>query len=523
MKKIVILLLVFVFALSLRLWNLNKMGRTWDESAYVEVGYQFVQLIEKGDIGNKFFYQWTDEPPLARYVYGIFGSFDTKTVQGKTVFNYDYTYARLASATMSSIAVVIVALIGWEFISYSVGVFSAIIFAMLPFFLGLSQTATLESPLVLTFTAAVYSFLRFIKKTTYKNAILVGLFLGLAVLTKFTNVLLVPLFIAIYIAWKLSNPKGKTKSLIKKIAIIFFVSLATFFAFWPMILFKPFETIVSVYHLRASLGMYPDIEVFFGRLMHLPVFYFFVMFLITTPLLILVLFFVGSKRISDYCIKTDVIKRAKLTGFKSEKWFLYSLLIWFCLPFIQSFYNFRHHGVRFIIEIYAPLSIIAAIGFDHLASRFTQKTIMKFVLFIPILLYLFVTLAKITPYYLDYYNGVVGGTKTVYEEGMFELGWWGQGMKEVGNYLQKNAKPQSRIGLFISPLKNFPPLKNQQLIFIDPNKGVYNPKIKYDYVVVNYYHVLREGFDDSQIKVDYKLVDEVKADGGVLISIYAKK
>src|ERR1035437_4406698 len=109
MKKIVILLLIFGFALFLRLWNLNQMGRTWDESDYVAVGYQFGQLIEKGDIGNKFFYQWTDEPPLARYVYGIFGSFDTKTVQGKTVFNYDYTYARLASVIMSSVAVVFLA------------------------------------------------------------------------------------------------------------------------------------------------------------------------------------------------------------------------------------------------------------------------------------------------------------------------------------------------------------------------------------------------------------------------------
>ena len=41
-------------------------------------------------------------------------------------------------------------------------------------------------------------------------------------------------------------------------------------------------------------------------------------------------------------------------------------------------------------------------------------------------------------------------------------------MKEAGNYLQKNAKPQSKIGLFISPLQVFPVLKDQKLIFIDP-------------------------------------------------------
>jgi len=498
------------------------MGRTWDESAYVEVGYQFVQLIEKGDIGNKLFYQWTDEPPLARYVYGIFGSFNTKTIQGKTVFNYDYTYARFASVIMSSMAVVLVGFIGLEFISYSAGIFSAVIFAMLPFFLGLSQLATLEGPLMLTFTAAVYSFLRFIKKMTYKNAFLVGVFLGLAVLTKFTNALLIPLFVLIYVVWKWSNSKEKTKFLVKKILVIISTSLVTFFVFWPMALLKPFETISSVYSLRAGLGKYPDIEIFFGRLMHLPVFYFFVMFLITTPLLILVLFLVGSKRISDYCT-TDVIKKAKLTSFKSEKWFLYGLIIWFCVPFIQSFYNFRHHGVRFIIEIYAPLSIIAAIGFEALVERITKRTIYKYILFLLVILYMFVILFKITPYYLDYYNEVVGGTKNVYDEKLFELGWWGQGMREAGYYLQSHAKKNSTIALFISPPHVFPMIKNQKLIFIDPNKGIYNSKIKYDYIVVNYFHVLREGFDDSQIKLDYKLIYSVKADGASIVDVYEKK
>ena len=373
-KKIITLILIFIFALSLRVWNLNQMGRTWDESAYVDVGYKFVQLIEKGDLGNKFFNQWVDEPPLARYIYGIAESQGAKTVQGKTVFNYDYTYARLASALMSSVAVILIVLIGWEFVSYSVGIFSAIIFAMLPFFLGLSQLATLESPLVLTFTAAVYSFLKFIKNQSYKNAIIVGLFLGLAVLTKYTNALLVPLFVVIYIVWKFSNPKGKINLLIRKIVLMIATSMVVFFIFWPMALINFSSTVVSTYNLRSGLGKYPDIEIFFGRLMHLPVFYFFVMFLITTPLVILMLFFIGSKYISDYCTKTDVIQRAKKDGFIAQKWFLYALLIWFCLPFIQSFYNFRHHGVRFIIEIYAPFSIIAAIGFDYVVRKFTNTS-----------------------------------------------------------------------------------------------------------------------------------------------------
>lgn len=523
-KKILIILCIFAFSVILRLWNLNAMGRTWDENAYGEIGYKFIQLIEKGDIRNSFFYTWTDEPPLGRYIYGIFGSFDAKTEQGKTIFPYDITATRLASVVFSSMSIALVTLMCIEFITIFVGLIAGIILAMLPFFLGLSQLATLESILFFFFTLSVYLYLRLLKKPSKKNVFFAGVALGLSVLSKYTNVLDVPVILAAY--WLFINYSKQIVDkvdLFKKTVYVFIVGALTFIILWPMPWFNLSYVISYNFNWRILGNLHPDIEVFFGKLMHLPVFYYFVFFLITAPLLIILLFFAGSKYISDYGTKKDVIKKAKLEGFVSQKWFLYFLIAWFCIPFIQSFYNFRHHGIRFIIEIYAPFSIIAAIGFDRLAARFTQKTIIKFVLFLPILLYLFITLVKITPYYLDYYNGVVGGTKTVYEKRLFELGWWGQGMKEAGNYLQKNAKPQSRIGLFISPPQVFPPLKNLKLIFIDPNKGVYNPKIKYDYIVVNYFHVLREGFNDSGIKADYKLIYTVKADGGVLVSIYAKK
>ena len=211
-KKIFIIVCIFLFSVILRLWNLNQMGRTWDESAYVEVGYNFIQLLEKGDVNNNYFYLWSDEPPLARYVYGIFGSFDQTPAHGQAIFNYDYTFARFASVLMSSLTVVLTVLICWEFISIPVGFFAGIILSMLPFFLGLSQLATLESPLILTFTAATYSFIRFLRSRSYKNAVITGLLLGMAMLVKYTNVLLIVLFAAIYLAWIKVNYKEKFES-----------------------------------------------------------------------------------------------------------------------------------------------------------------------------------------------------------------------------------------------------------------------------------------------------------------------
>jgi hypothetical protein len=206
-----------------------------------------------------------------------------------------------------------------------------------------------------------------------------------------------------------------------------------------------------------------------------------------------------------------------------KKWVPYTFIIWFLFPFAQSFYPWRVHGVRYIIEIYAPLSIIAGAGLAYVVEKLKGGVRLRIFSIVLVATYMCLIILQIKPYYLDYFNELVGGTRGVYNHGYFELGWWGQGLREAGYYLQDNAKKNSSIALFISPLHVFPPINNQKLIFIDPNKGVYNNQVKYDYVVVNYFHVLREGFDDSKIKQDYKLIHQVKVDGAPLVDIYSKK
>ena len=74
--KIIIIILIFIFSISLRLLTLNQIGRTWDESYYVEQGYRLVELTKKGDFGNSLFITGYDHPPLVKYLYGITAHFD---------------------------------------------------------------------------------------------------------------------------------------------------------------------------------------------------------------------------------------------------------------------------------------------------------------------------------------------------------------------------------------------------------------------------------------------------------------
>ena len=530
---------IFIFAIFLRLWNLNQMGRTWDEEFYVERAYTYIDLIKKGDFTNSYWYrnEASGFPPVSKYLYGITSILDIQNFDsnGKAIFNYDYTYARLLSVLFSCGSVILVVLLGWKFISPTVGVISGIILAMLPIFMGFSQLATLESLIVFFFTATIFSFLNFLTRFSIRNILFTGFLLGLALGIKYTNILLVPLMIWIFFIFYFHNIKNKDlfKKYIYSIIAIFAVALITFFVIWPMPWFHLNEVIAFNKNLRYSPYSVP--EVFFGKLILIPKVYYFVYFLITTPLGILILFLLGLKSISNRNLLNITKSKFKITKFiyeffffiynKTSKknklitrnaWVLYALVAWFIFPFIQSIYNYKQHGIRYIIEIYAPLALITAVGFEYLVCSLPKFKYIRLILTFTLITYLLIVIVHISPYYLDYFNIFVGGAKNVYEKRMFQLGSWGQGVREAAYYVKKNAVAGSTIGIAISPSHVMPPLPQMRV-------EKYNPKGQYNYVIVNLYNVLREGFDDSKIKKEYDLIFTVKADGAELVYVYQYK
>ena len=511
--KVVILILIFLFTISLRLATLNQIGRTWDEFQYVEQGYKLIELIKKGDLGNSFFYTSYDHPPLVKYLYGITAHFDVekKLANGDPVFKYDYTFSRVLSASIFTVGVLITVLIGWKVFSPTIGVISGIILSMLPFSLGLSQLVTTESLKILTYPLTIYSYLFLMKgKITKISIVLAGITTGIALQAKQTNfLLLILLGIILFIQYKKLNESNKKRFLQKGVGIfltVCLIAILVFITLWPQLIFH----IKDVWEINQRLWQpqfSPKIwqitlappEVFFGRLILAPIFYYFVYFFISIPVFILTLFFLGLKKI-----------------FKNGGIYSFAIILWFLLPFSLSFYSWRQHGLRYIIEIYPAIALIAALGFDFLVSKITKSELKKFSYFVPIFIYLFIVLWQIKPYYLDYFNELVGGVNNVYEKKLFQIGWWGQGIKEAGYYIKNTAPRGSMIGIALAPPHVFPNLK-------DYKTSIFTQEKKYDYVIVNDYAVLRYNFNDNFIKRDYKLTYVVTADRAVLVSIYRSK
>ena len=512
MNKRLIILFIFLFSLSLRLWNINEMGRTWDEAEYTEQGYRMVELLKKGDFNNSYFYTTYDHPPLVKYLYGIAAHFDVEKYlsNGEVILKYDLTYSRILSAILFSLGVSIVVLIGWKIFSQTVGIFSGIILAMLPFSLGLSQLVTTESLKIFIYPLTIYAYILLLEKFSWKKVLISGIITGVALQAKQSNFLLIPMlgliFFIQYFKLKTKEKIIFAKTRIKAIIAISLIGVCVFVLIWPQILFH-FKEVYAIHNDTWSVRFSPKIwqitlsppEIFFGRLMLAPIFYYIIYFFITIPVLILFLFFAGVRQV-----------------FEKKSIYLFSILLWFLLPFSLSIYSWRQHGLRYIIEIYPALAIISAIGFETLTKKLARGQLYRFLLFLPIVAYLFISLWFIKPYYLDYFNELVGGVNTVYRYNFFQTGWWGQGLREAGLYLKNKAAVGSKIGLAISPKHTMPRLDGLDYSDWSVDK-------KYDYVVVNNYHIIRDGFSAAEIKKNYTPIYFVKADKAILVTVYKLK
>ncbi len=510
MKLFLIALCVFLFALTIRLWNLNMMGRVWDEQSLLEKGYILTELIKKGDFSNSFWYKdGADHPPFAFYFFGVASYADlikydpnalsafSPNSKGAPVFHYDVTYGRLVSVVVSSLAVLLVFLIGARYFSTFIGIVSSIILAIMPHFLGYSQLVELESWVMLSFTACVFCYLLYLETGKKFFLIFTGILTGLAIEIKQPNILLVIFYVTTFYAWK-KITKKKTITLSHFVILGIITLLASFIVYpMPWLHLPAYINYTSETWLKNN-GLIP--ELIFGRLMGARWFYYIIAFFVTTPLIILLLTFLG--------IKVSLQKK--------KNWIYSAVLIWFIVPFLMSFFHIRQHMVRYIIEFYAPLALLSAMGFEYLIKFFTKNKYIKYFMIVPLFAYLLFILLKITPYYFDYYNELVGGAKTVYDKHLFFLGWWGEGLKAPGMYIARRASKNASIGLALNPGNTL--YKSGNLRY-----ETFTPHHKYEFVVLNAYAVTRIGFDENVLKKDYKIVYTEKADGADLVYVYKHK
>src|SRR3989338_5783640 len=101
-----------------------------------------------------------------------------------------------------------------------------------------------------------------------------------------------------------------------------------------------------------------------------------------------------------------------------------------------------------------------------MSKKFAEYGFQLLYLLIPT--YLVFSLLTISPYYLSYFNSLLGGTSGVYQNKTFELGWWGEGQREAVKYLTTVAKSGQTVGIYVVPKYLIPNVEGLIFVFYEP-------------------------------------------------------
>ncbi len=400
---------LFVATVGVRCWDLNGAGETSDEWAYAGAGRIYVSNMAHGYFQSLYWNTNEEHPPIGKYVYGV-----VSHLAGTD----SYTPLRFASAVMAGFTVLLTFMFGTRFIGGWVGFFAGLILVFLPPFIAHGKVAALDAPSVLLFTLGVYLFARAITAEGHQNKwyLAAGLVACLAFATKFSNATLFIFMMVLHFAheWRNIRRRGILELPIS-LYILPALPMIVLLIVWPWLWREPFGQLVTT----LQHWDYPIQEWFLGHYRQPPWYYFPVTFVATTPAVLLVgfgaFFYTAWKRRSF----TNLI-----------------VLLWFLTPFLWTISVLKQDGIRYIYNMYPPLALMIAIGADVFIRRVSWRPFAA----IGTAVYLAVQCWTVHPYYLDYYSELVGGTGTVYDKSLFEVGWWGEGMDKAYEFVNEEAE-----------------------------------------------------------------------------------
>lgn len=414
---------VLVFALGVRLIDLGGAGQTWDENTNWSAGRNYVTNILSLDFSQAS-WRWNYEhPPVMKYLAGLGAQWSD-----------GYGPARALSALVMAMTCALLVPIGRRLFSLRVGVLAGAIAALTPHLIAHGKIVGHEAPSALWWTLAVLLCLRAYDelgepddRASRRRLLLrfagIGAVLGLAVFSRFSNLLLAPLIGAILLS--VAPPRWRARTVGYGLAVLPVVAVAVGVALWPRLWSNPLGHLAESWDkLKRPHGTEP----FLGTITNTPPRYYFAAYLGATAPLGLLL---GA---------AAWLGRA---GVRRERGSLV-LALWLLVPLAILLSPVRQDGVRYIMPSVVALSLAAAAGLDFGVARLRSKRAFPIAAGI-VVAYLGVTAARVHPYYLDYYGEHTGGPARVAAHHSFEIAWWGEGLEDAIDYVNRHAAPGDRV------------------------------------------------------------------------------
>jgi 4-amino-4-deoxy-L-arabinose transferase-like glycosyltransferase len=495
--EVFLVLALFILALLLRVLNLNTFI-TWDEPAWTYRSIKFLTALWRMDFGGTFLVGHPGVLTLWSGATGIsiqrllgFGSAadfawlsrlptldprDTEALRKLAPF---LPAARLPMAVLNAACVVSVYLLARRLFDAKAALLAALFLAFDPFHLALSRVLHIDAlaadfmilsllSLLVHFTehrspelvregppTALVSRQETLNKLRSPNRpclylLLSGAFTALAVLSKSYALFLAPFSALLLAAAYLDKERDLRQAippLLRSFAIWCLAAALVFFLLWPAVWVDPLGTVQGMLGTAFGFAATPGrtSEFFLGKAVADPGLWFYPVALAfrTTPLVLLGL---------------AVALPLLFVGRKTQKGNLVAILAYACLFIILITLGAKKFD-RYMLPVILALDIVAAWGTIRLGEltnwylRRHSKDHRHWTLDIGywifsglwILLFLFQTIHIFSyhPYYLAYYNPLLGGLSRAVQ--VLPVGW-GEGMDLAARYLnQKEDAPDLRV------------------------------------------------------------------------------
>lgn len=432
-------------------WAWDGPGVTFDEGFNAEMGAYLVESNLRAGLGaihpatqleihSSPAYN-PDHPPLGRLAMGITNAV-LQRISPQPDRLYVLTYARAASALEFGLLLGLISLFcqrHWGTIAANA---APLCLLLTPRVFGHAHLASLETAMNLTWTLAVLGLAErwaHRERLRWFHGIIPGLLVGLALLTKMQAVFLQPIFLI----WSLSTWRWRAipaqLTVMATAAILFFVAWPWLWSdpvgHWQQYFARSTERITLYCHYLGT--RYADKAV--------PWHYPFVMFLITTPVVTLVLSGLGvTAKSADQPQRR--IKRLVIIAT------LFPLVV-FAIPKVSVY-----DGERLFLVVWPLAAVLAGIGAQHLAQLTFQPSatvawrgrLKRWAVACGLLIGFaspIVSMVPLHPCQLSYYNELVGGLRGADALG-FEPTYWGDAVTPafLDATLQK-LPPKARLGI----------------------------------------------------------------------------
>jgi hypothetical protein len=520
--------------------RITEESATFDEPAHLPAGYSYLLT---GD-----FRMNPEHPPLTKMVAAIPLLFmklkhpaQMQSWQGKDSFAFgqEFLYKSgqdadkiifLGRIPMILLSVLLGLLVfSWskELFGFKAGVLALFLYSFCPNILAHSSLVTPDIGVCLFMTFSFYSLWRYLKKPSAFKLVLTAVALGLALISKFNAIILLPTYAILILIY---GPKKRFSQSLVILCLIFFIA---FFIVWAGYGFQTGKILEqngehnTFYRLVKDLPR-PLQERGFslcGRLV-LPFPYYFKglsWMVYSKDIEKHQSFFYGKHffgnslygLLSAFLIKTPIpflifllmalwaAVRSKSIFGLNQAFILYlPLLIFILTPLISPALQ-----IKYILPVYPLMCICISQLMNFSFSRLSSWRL----IFVGLCLWYLIASINIYPHYLAYFNELIGGPKNGYKYLVDSNLDWGQDLKLLKKYLDKNNIKEIKLGYFgtASPdyykisytrLEPFKPASGWIAVSATFLQGAHTAKGGYDWLK-NYDPVLKIGYSIFLYKV----------------------